>query len=752
MYTVIKRNGTKASLDISKISKIISWAAQGLDINPLELESSLTLTFRNDISTSEIQKELINCALKLTSVEKPDWRILAGRLLIFNLYKEAGITRKYEALEYNNYVQFVHEAINKGLYDPNITKFYTDAELKQAESYMDRTRDYDFDFAGANLLAARYLITDKHKVFELPQEAFLTVSLLLASKEPKEKRMEVVKLFYEMISRRKVSLATPLLGNLRKPNGNLSSCFIMAVDDNIDSIFYSVGQIAQISKNGGGVGVNLSRIRGTGAEIKNTPGASGGVIPWIKIINDTAVAVNQLGKRAGAVTIALDIWHYDIEQFLELQTENGDLRRKAFDIFPQVVLPDLFMRRVEANQSWTTFDPHEVRSKYNIELAELWGDKFEEAYTMLEKQDNLALKKILSAKEIMKHIMKSQIETGMPYIFFKDTANRLNPNQHDGMIGNANLCVESFSNFKPSKIGAQIIEAGNTLVQKAESGLIHTCNLVSINLANVNDDELEKICSIAVRILDNTIDLTEVPINEGKLHNDHYRTIGVGCMGLADYLAKRDIQYSKAHDVVENLFENICYYSVRESVLLAEERGKCEAFDGSEWSKGIICGKGESYFSTHHNRDRWLALIEKMKKVGIRNSQILAIAPNTSSSLLQGCTASILPIFNKFFIDKNSKGSIPVCPPYIRDKFWVYQENKNIDQKAVVEIVARIQEWTDTGISMELLYNFNNNMSAKDIYDTIILAWKLNIKTIYYTRSIQKTESIKEESCVSCAN
>lgn len=751
MYTVIKRNGTKEPIDISKISKIISWAAQGLNVNPLELESSLTLTFRDDISTKEIQKELINCALKLTSVDMPDWRILAGRLLIFNLYKEAGITRKYSAIEYNNYVQFVHEAVEKGLYDPNITKLYSDEDLKMAQSFIDKTRDYDFDFAGANLLAARYLITDKHKVFELPQEAFLTVSLLLAGAEPKGKRLEIAKLFYEMISTRKISLATPLLGNLRKPNGNLSSCFILAVDDNIDSIFYCVSQIAQISKNGGGVGVNISRIRATGAEIKNTPGASGGVIPWIKILNDTAVAVNQLGKRAGAVTIALDIWHYDIEPFLELQTENGDLRRKAFDIFPQVVLPDMFLRRVEDNQNWTIFDPHEVRSKYNIELAELWGEEFELAYLMLEQAENLTLRKSISAKELMKHIMKSQIETGMPYIFFKDTANRLNPNKHDGMIGNANLCVESFSNFRPSKIGAQTAE-GNTLVQKIEAGLIHTCNLVSINLANVDDDELEKICSIAVRILDNTIDLTEVPINEGKLHNDHYRTIGVGCMGLADYLAKRDVQYSKAHDVVENLFENICYYSVKESVQLAQERGKCESFDGSDWSKGIICGKGEAYFATHHNRDRWLTLIEKMKKVGIRNSQILAIAPNTSSSLLQGCTASILPIFNKFFIDKNSKGSIPVCPPYIREKFWVYQESKNIDQKSVVEIVSRIQKWTDTGISMELLYNFNNNLSAKDIYDTIMLAWKSDIKTIYYTRSIQKTESIKEETCVSCAN
>jgi len=1064
MYRVIKRNGEKAPLDITKIRKVITTSSTGLDVNPLTLESSLTLSFRNDITTKEIQQEIINCALKLTSVEQPDWRILAGRLLVYNLYKEAILNRG----GVTDYVKFVHLAVEKGLYDKKILD-YTDEELGKAQTFLVKERDDDFDYAGANLLINRYLISEEGKAFELPQEAFLTISLLLASNE--ENRLEVAKQFYDAISLRKISLATPLLSNLRKPNGNLSSCFIVAMDDNIESIFYVVNQIAQISKNGGGVGVNISRIRANGADIKGTPNASGGVIPWVRILNDTAVAVNQLGKRAGAVTVALDVWHHDIEQFLELQTENGDQRRKAFDIFPQVVLPDLFMQRVEENASWTLFDPHEIRSKFGIELAELWGSKFEEAYLNLELDPTIKLKKVVGAKEIMKHIMKSQVETGMPYIFFKDTVNKTNPNQHDGMIGSGNLCVapetkvltdkghitigdhegdvvnvwngeefsettirktgenqeliavelsngetiectsyhhfyiqqgfadgkiqkvcaselrngdklikfnlpviegdmefpyaythgffcgdgtvekdipiiylygekiklrdkleyrairsykegdkrmvvrpyldicpkfevpnntytirsrlnwlaglldsdgcvarngtneslqitsvdkgflleirlmlqtlgidskvidslperqslmpdgkgglklydcratyrllisssalyklaqlglqthrlefevrepqrnaeqfikviavvktgrisdtycfteskrnmgmfngvltgqcvESFSNFKPSKYVTTLFNEHPNLpriINYTEPGLVHTCNLVSINLANVGDKELEKVCSNAVRILDNTIDITEVPIMEGKLHNNRYRTIGVGSMGLADYLAKRNVTYSTSHEVVNKLFENIAYFSVKASMELAKERGKYEAFEGSEWSKGIVFGKSEL-------TGRWAELIADIKQYGIRNSQILAIAPNTSSSLLQGCTASILPIFSKFYIDKNSKGATPICPPFIGSKFWYYQENKNINQKTIVEIVSIIQGWTDTGISMELIYNFNNDISAREIYETIALAWKSQIKTIYYTRSIQKTV---DESCVSCAN
>ncbi len=238
---------------------------------------------------------------------------------------------------------------------------------------------------------------------------------------------------------------------MRVPNGNLSSCFITAMDDNIESIFYNIDTIAKISKNGGGAGLNISRIRAKNSLVNGYHNASGGVIPWIKIIHDTAVAVNQQGRRAGAVTVALDSWHLDIESFLELQTENGDQRGKAYDIYPQVVVSDLFMERVEKNLEWTLLDPYEIRMKYGIELCELYGEEFEKKYLEIEKARDITLKKVVKARELFKEIMKTQIETGMPYIFFKDRANLMTHNNHVGMIGNGNLCMESFSNFSPSR-------------------------------------------------------------------------------------------------------------------------------------------------------------------------------------------------------------------------------------------------------------------------------------------------------------
>jgi len=479
----------------------------------------------------------------------------------------------------------------------------------------------------------------------------------------------------------------------------------------------------------------------------------GGVIPWIKIINDTAVAVNQLGKRAGAVTVALDVWHLDIEHFLELQSENGDQRKKAYDVFPQVVVADLFMKRVELDQHWTLFDPFEIREKYGIEMAELWGEDFEKFYLELENSDTLELRKVIKAKDLMKSIMKTTIETGMPYMFFKDTANRTNPNKHDGYIGSGNLCQESFSNFKPSKVAKPSLN-DRKISQNVEDGLVHTCNLASINLANIHsDEELASICGLTVRMLDNAVDLTTTPIGESYLHNERYRTVGVGALGLADYLAARDLVYNKSAEEVDNLFEKIAYHCVKESVQLAKERGAYEKFEGSEWAKGIAFGKDREWFQKNSSMSKeWHELMDDMSKSGIRNSQLMAVAPNTSSALVQGCTASVLPTYSKFYVDKNSKGAVPICPPYIKDKLWFYVENKNIDQKEVVEVVSRIQKWIDQGISFEMVFNLNNGITAKDMYDTFFEAWKKKCKTIYYIRTIQQdSTSTEKKECVSCA-
>lgn len=755
---IIKRDSTHQSYDFSKIQKTLDRAIKGFDLNQAPLIEKINQFIKNETTTKEIINYLTLTALSLTSIDEPDWKNAAGRLKLFELYKQTAANRNLNHSEkslYHDFCGFVKNTVKCGVYSSVLTEKYTDEELQEAGKFINPDFDLLYDYAGINLLIKRYLCEYNDKIVELPQEMFLTIALLIEQNAPKNIRLALVKDTYEKLADRKISLGTPLLMNLRRPNGNLSSCFITVMDDNRDSIFYVIDQISAISKFGGGVGCNLSRVRCKGARIKGIKNSSGGVIPWIRIINDTAVAVNQQGKRKGAVTVSLDIWHLDIEDFLELRTENGDQRMKAYDIFPQVVIPDLFMKKVENNEKWLLVDPNEVRTKYGKEIANLWGKDFEELYAQLyldAEFGKLEMFKFVSAKELLKRLMKSQIETGMPYIAFKDTLNRYNPNKHDGIIVGTNLCTESHSNVRPTEFLPKRLD-GNKIISETQNGLVHVCNLVSINLANIDsDEELDSICQTSVRILDNAIDFTEVPILEGSQHNQRYRTIGIGAMGLADHLAKRNIPYIASADYVDDLFEKIAIYNIRASINAAKEKGTFGAYKGSDWDKGLILGKRQLEFQGSKYKEEWNKIFSDLAKYGIRNSQLSAIAPNTSSSLIQGCTASVLPIYSKFFVETHGKGSIPNCPPFIKDKFWFYQENRNINQKTIIDIMSRINKWIDTGISIELMYNLNRNIKAIDIYETIMDAWKKDIKTLYYTRTIQKDgSSVEKSECVSCA-
>ncbi|HIK30252.1 MAG TPA: ribonucleoside-diphosphate reductase subunit alpha [Oscillatoriales cyanobacterium M59_W2019_021] len=734
---VIRRDGTPAPLNISKIRAVVEWACAGLEANPITLEAGLTTRLSDGVTTREIQDNLINCALEMCSPDEPDWRYVAGRLHVWSLWKDTLVSRGYQ---YGDYAKTVFAQVSAGRYDERILT-YSLGELQEAGSWMNADWDTDYDYAGAVLLTKRYLLKD-----ELPQEALLTCALLLAVVEEPHDRLKWAKQFYEAIATRKISLATPILANLRIPHGSLSSCFICAIDDNLESIFETITDTARISKNGGGVGVNISRVRATGSWVMGKSNVSGGVLPWTKLLNDTAIAVNQGGRRAGAVTVSLDVWHLDVPEFLECQTENGDQRRKAYDIFPQLVVADEFMRRVVDQQEWTLVDPYEVRIKFGIELAELWGEEFEAAYRRIEESldRDITLYKKVSARELFKTIMRSQLETGMPYLWFKDTSNRANPNKHDGYIPGGNLCQESWSNVSPHK-------------------LAHTCNLDSLNLANIEEYELPHLCELAVRILDNTIDITAPPFAASAAHNDRYRTIGVGVMGLADWLAKHRTSYQDL-GAIDGLFENIGYYCTRASMELAKERGAYPAFAGSEWSQGKLIGAKpvEWFVENASEKERWVQLSADVCKYGIRNSHITAIAPNTSSSLVQGCTASILPVYSRFFYDKWAKGTVPIAPPFIKECFWFYPENKTIDQKIVIKAVATMQKWIDTGISMELLFNLNQGvyfpdepdrfLKAKDIFETLVLAWQEGCKAIYYIRTVQKDNFKDADTCTACAN
>ena len=761
-YRVIKRNGESANYDVKKIRKVIEWASADFNLNSIKVESNVEMSLRNSITTREIQQAVVLSALSLTSVEEPDWKYIAGRLKLFDIYKDIAILRGHHKKGYplynidNSFVSYIKNSVEKGIYVNCLMERYSLEEIEQIALFIKPEYDLLYDYAGINLLAKRYLAEYNDQLWELPQEMYIAIAMVIAQDVNKSTRLDFVRNIYEKIAGCKVSLATPILMNLRKPSGNLSSCFITAMDDSRKSIFYTIDQIAAISQFGGGVGCNVSRLRCKGARIRNVKNASGGVVPWIRIINDTAVAVNQQGKRKGAATISLDIWHMDIEDFLELQTENGDQRMKAYDVFPQVVIPDLFMEKVLSNDDWLLVDPEEMRKKYDVEIGDLWGGKFTEFYKSVindAKNKKLELYKFIPAKELLKKIMQSQVETGMPYIAFKDTLNKYNPNKHDGVILCTNLCTESHSNIRLAIVHDKYLD-GTTTKQKAEGGLVHVCNLASINFANIDvKKDLENACKIAVKLLDSAIDFTDVPIPEGYAHNRRYRTIGVGAMGLADHLAKNNILYTESASYVDKLFEKFALYNIRASIELAKTKGVFEAYKGSDWDRGIILGHDYRWFQKNTQcPEEWKRVFSDLKKYGIRNSQLSAVAPNTSSSLLQGCTASILPVYSKFFVDTHTKGSVSNCPPFIKEKLWYYQENKTLDQKLVINIISVINKWIDTGISMELIYNLNMEVTAKVIYESIITAWKKDIKTIYYTRSIQQDGYItNKEECSICA-
>lgn len=423
-----------------------------------------------------------------------------------------------------------------------------------------------------------------------------------------------------------------------------------------------------------------------------------------------------------------------------MKSEAGDQRRKAYDVFPQVVVPDEFMRRVEADEDWTLVDPYEVKQVLNIDLPNLWGKEFEEAYMVIEEAvatGKLTLTATIHAKDLFAEILEAQVETGLPYIAFKDAINRANPNQHLGIIPSVNLCCESFSVVTPDDLS-------------------HSCNLASVNFANLSmdDEELEMfyLTDLAVRMLDNTIDVTTPPIASAKNHNEQLRTIGVGIIGFADYLAKRGINYTQT-GVINNTIKGFAFGCFLGSVELAKERGAYPAFKGSSYDNGKLLGK------TKQEHPEWEYLYDKFLKYGIRNSHVMAIAPNTSSSVIQGCTASVLPAYAKFHVENLGKGDSKKAVPFLIQHGDNYQENRLLQQSVVVEAIASMQEYIDTGISMELAFNLNPNayglgitVDAEHIFEVAMLAWKRGLKAIYYIRTIQAEVLSEVDGCGdSCA-
>ncbi len=756
LLRVLKRDGTSEPFQPEKIKRTVTLASAKLDqACPFEqLYERFKLSLVDNITTAQIMKNLRKACLDLISVNNIHWQDIAGRLYIMDLYKSACRNRKLSLGEiytprafkahFDHYIQI-------GRYSKDFYEHYSAEDILKAGSYLDKDKDFSYIYSTVLAFDRRYLLNPNKDVRELPQEMYMAIALFLAIPESKEKRLDVARQIYVATSSQKLSLPTPTLLNARTNFHQLSSCFKLNVHDDLRTIYHALENMAQISKFGGGVGVYLGHIRSKGAAIRGLKGASGGVIPWVKLINNTASAVNQLGARLGAISPTLDIWHRDILDFLNLQTETGDIRSKAFDIFPAISIPDIFMRRVEENGTWTLFDPHEVHVRKGRRLEDCYGAAFDALYEECEKDKSITARGEIPAKELMKRFLKSAVETGMPYVFFRDTVNELNPNKHAGMVYSTQLCTEICQNTSDAEFIAESLDDG-TVSLKYKPGDSVVCNLASINMAKVHDDaDINDIIPVALRVLDNVISLNFYPIKESEITAKKYRSIGLGFMGLAEYLACNKMNYTsaQARGHVDTLFEKYAYATLKASNDLAQERGAYELFPGSDWSKGLLFGRDEKWYAKNSRTpELWSGLIRDIKKTGLRFSYHLAPAPNTSTAGVVGTTAGLLPIYKKFFVETNAIAPIvTVAPGLSQETFWYYKEYVNTNMNDVIDMIATIYKWIDQSISFEWLINPANTAPAQ-LYGYYMKAWKMKIKTVYYLRSMSGEV---QESCTSCS-
>ena len=784
MITVIKRNGRTEALDITKIQKYTSAAVKGLDnVSQSELEVDAQIQFRDGITSEEIQKTLIKTAVDKIDIDAPNWTFVASRLFLFNLYHQVNGFTGYGSLS-----KYLERGEQEGRILKGLKEMY---DLEALEKHLVPERDLEFNYLGIKTLYDRYLIKDrKNNPIELPQHMFMAIAMFLAQNE--EDRHGWAIKFYDMISKFEVMLATPTLSNARTTRHQLSSCYIGSSPDNIEGIFDSYKEMAMLSKFGGGIGWDWTQVRSMGSSIDGHKNAAGGTVPFLKITNDIAIAVDQLGTRKGAIAVYLEPWHIDIHDFLDLKKNSGEERRRAHDLFPALWINDLYMKRVEQDGIWTLFDPYDCK-----ELTNMYGEEFEKRYLELELDESIVKEKV-KAKDLWKKILLSYFESGSPFLCFKDNANRANPNNHYGIIRSSNLCTEIFQNTEPNKYLIKIIfEDGQFLTYeedelvKVDSGIekpankvtaldslggqkiyivekekvngaTAVCNLASVNLSRINTkEEIDRIVPTAIRALDNVIDLNFYPMEKVKRTNMRSRSIGLGVMGEAQMLAEQKITWgSQEHfDKIDEIMEAISYNAISSSSDLALEKGKYPEFTGSKWSQGImphdhanaevlnLIDRGGLFAPTYE----WNELRKKVKEQGIRNGYLMAIAPTSSISILTGTTQAIEPVFKRKWFEENLSGLIPVVVPKLSPETWSYYTSAyELDQRVLIRAAAIRQKWIDQGQSLNIFITLDK-ASAKYLNDIYMLAWKLGLKSTYYLRSQSpETASDVEDRSMEC--
>ena len=764
-------DGSTQKLDTKRLKKLVAEACAGLEhVDAKKILENACRNLFDGVKSSDVSKVLVMTARTLIEQE-PNYSYASARLLLDILRHEAlgflgmdtGVATQAEmGKQYPKYFKaYIKKAVQLELLDPRVKQF----DLDRLAAEIKPERDLQFTYLGLQTLYDRYFIHSDDVRFELPQVFFMRVAMGLAMNEIKREERTIE--FYQLLSSFDFMSSTPTLFNSATLRPQLSSCYLTTVPDDLDGIYGAIKDNALLSKFAGGLGNDWTRVRGMGAHIKGTNGKSQGVVPFMKVANDTAVAVNQGGKRKGAVCAYLETWHIDIEDFLELRKNTGDERRRTHDMNTANWIPDLFMKRVAEDADWTLFTPDEV-----TDLHDLTGNAFEQAYVAYETKaaaGEMRLSRTVKANDLWRKMLGMLFETGHPWITFKDPSNLRSPQQHIGTVHSSNLCTEITLNTSNEEIAV--------------------CNLGSINLAAHVDDngldikKLENTINTAMRMLDNVIDYNYYSVPQARNSNLKHRPVGMGIMGFQDALYKQRIAYTsdEAVDFADRSMEAVSYFAIRASTDLAEERGIYSSFKGSLWSKGVLPidsvkllskERGEYCQVDDSQTLDWDTLRKRVKKVGMRNSNTMAIAPTATISNICGVSQSIEPTYQNLFVKSNLSGEFTVINPYLvhdlkRKNLWdevmvndlkyydgslqridrvpdeyksLYATAFEIDARWLVEAASRRQKWIDQGQSLNL---YMAEPSGKKLDNLYKLAWVRGLKTTYYLRTMGATHMEK---------
>jgi ribonucleoside-diphosphate reductase alpha chain len=758
--------GQRIPLDLDNLKGLIVSACQnlGADVKPDPIMAETMRNLYDGVPMDEVYKASILAARTL--IEKdPDYTYATARLLLHTIFKEVlgrDLPPSEMAASYPDYFPgFIKKGVDNELLDERLLQY----DLRKLGAALKAERDLKFDYLGLQTLYDRYFLHVRKTRIELPQAFFMRVAMGLALNEIDREARAIE--FYEVLSSFDFMSSTPTLFNSGTLRSQLSSCYLTTVPDDLDGIYESIKENALLSKFAGGLGNDWTRVRALGSHIKGTNGESQGVVPFLKVVNDTAVAVNQGGKRKGAVCTYLESWHLDIEEFLELRKNTGDDRRRTHDMNTANWIPDLFMRRVMEKGEWTLFSPSNVP-----DLHDKFGADFEKAYVAYEekaRRGEIKPTRTLQATDMWRKMLTMLFETGHPWITFKDACNVRSPQQHVGVVHSSNLCTEITLNTSDTETAV--------------------CNLGSVNLlqhlkdGGVDHDKLKRTIATAMRMLDNVIDINYYAVKKARDSNMRHRPVGLGVMGFQDALYELRIPYAsqEAVDFADQSMEAVCYHAYWASTELARERGKYSSYKGSLWDKGILPLDTLDLLATQRGGyvevDRsstmdWDALRKKIAKDGMRNSNCLAIAPTATISNIIGVDASIEPCFGNLSVKSNLSGEFTVINHYlVRDLkrlgLWddvmvmdlkhfdgslrpidrVPQEVKalyatafEVEATWLVEAAARRQKWIDQAQSLNI---YMAGASGKKLDDTYKLAWLRGLKTTYYLRTTSATHAEK---------